>query len=84
MHLSCPQGRDFRTAEASRAAEDTEYTARVASFPRDPFGARLQASLQELQFPGRKTTRPPAKRPPREPLLERREVKVRMGCGDVV
>ena len=70
------QGRDIRTAEA---ASDAEYAARVASFPRDLFGARLNASLEELQPRDRKTARPPAKRHPREPLLERSEAKVRRG-----
>ena len=70
-------------ALAARQEADAEYGARVASFPRDPFGARLHASLQELQHPARKTARPPAKRPPREPLLERSEVKVRMRRGAV-
>ena len=84
----CPQGHDFRTAEARavalRAEADAELGARMASFPRDPLGARLYASLQELQHPARKTARPPAKRPPRKPFLERSDVKVRGGCAVVV
>ena len=70
------QGRDIRTAEA---ASDAEYAARVASFPRDLFGARLNASLEKLQPRDRKTARPPVKRHPREHLLERSEAKVRRG-----
>ena len=81
----CSQGRDIRTAEAGaialRAAADAEYAARVGSFPRDLFGARLKASFEELQPRGRKTARPPAKQPTREPLLVKTEAKVRRGCG---
>ena len=71
-------------ALAARQEADAEYNGRVASFPRDPFGARLHASLQELQHPVRKTARPPAKRPPRKPFLESSIVKVREGCAVVV
>ena len=76
-----PPGQDLREkaearAIASQDEASAEYNRRVASFPRDLLGARLQASLQEHE--ARKTSQPrPTKRPPREPLLERNIIKVR-------
>ena len=72
-----PQGQDLREkaearAIASQDEASAEYNRRVASFPRDLLGARLQ------EHEARKTSQPrPTKRPPREPLLERNIIKVR-------
>ena len=84
-----PQGQDLREkaearAIALKAAADAELAARTASFPRDLLGARLKASLEEARPSSRKTPRPAAKRPPREPLLVKSEAKVRMGCDVTV
>ena len=71
-------------AVALKVAVDGELATRVASFPRDLLGARLKASLEEARPSSRKTPRPSAKRPPREPLLVKSEAKVRMGCDVMV